>query len=120
MSIINIALHYTCNVISKICETRCAPEPVISHTTVEKLVMTEGDRLAMPLRTGSRGLVRSEATDVPTFEEASRRAIEAALDRCVGKIYGPDGAAALLGLKPGTLQSKMRKLGVSRSDFLRR
>ena len=92
----------------------------LQNTLEGALVMTGGDQLAMPLRTGSRGLVRSEATDVPTFEEASRRAIEAALDRCAGKIYGPDGAAALLGLKPGTLQSKMRKLGVSRSDFLRR
>ena len=32
-----------------------------------------------------------------------------------GKIYGPDGAAARLGLKPTTLQSRMKKLGVSRT-----
>ena len=29
-----------------------------------------------------------------------------------GKIYGEDGAAKLLGLKPTTLQSKMKKLGI--------
>ncbi len=31
-----------------------------------------------------------------------------------GKVYGQDGAARMLGLKPSTLQAKMRKLGVSR------
>jgi formate hydrogenlyase transcriptional activator len=32
-----------------------------------------------------------------------------ALTRCHGKIYGPDGAAAALGLQPTTLYGKMRK-----------
>ena len=32
-----------------------------------------------------------------------------------GKVYGADGAAKLLGLKPSTLQAKMKKLGVPRS-----
>jgi hypothetical protein len=31
-----------------------------------------------------------------------------------GRIYGPGGAAEILGLKPSTLQSKMKKLGVKR------
>jgi hypothetical protein len=33
---------------------------------------------------------------------------------------GADGAAARLGLPPGTLQSKMRKLGIARGEFTRR
>jgi formate hydrogenlyase transcriptional activator len=41
--------------------------------------------------------------------ELERRAIEEALERCNGKIYGPGGAAAALGLKPTTLYGKMRK-----------
>jgi transcriptional regulator with GAF, ATPase, and Fis domain len=36
----------------------------------------------------------------------------AAIDRCHGKIYGSDGAAALLGIKPTTLASRLKKLGV--------
>jgi transcriptional regulator with GAF, ATPase, and Fis domain len=36
----------------------------------------------------------------------------AALDRTGGKIYGPDGAAAVLGLKPTTLASRLRKLNL--------
>jgi formate hydrogenlyase transcriptional activator len=44
-----------------------------------------------------------------------RRAILDALRRCGGKVYGPDGAAAALGLKPTTLYGKMRKHGIRRS-----
>jgi formate hydrogenlyase transcriptional activator len=35
-----------------------------------------------------------------------------ALAQCRGKIYGADGAAARLGLKPTTLYGKIRKLGI--------
>jgi len=31
-----------------------------------------------------------------------------------GKIYGQDGAARLLDLKPTTLQSRIKKLGIDR------
>jgi formate hydrogenlyase transcriptional activator len=37
----------------------------------------------------------------------------AAIDSCHGKIYGADGAAALLGIKPTTLASRLKKLGVA-------
>jgi formate hydrogenlyase transcriptional activator len=41
--------------------------------------------------------------------EVERRTILEALQRCGGRVYGPGGAAALLGLKPTTLYGKMRK-----------
>ncbi|MGE4422091.1 MAG: sigma 54-interacting transcriptional regulator [Pseudodesulfovibrio sp.] len=40
--------------------------------------------------------------------------IEKALARCGGKIYGADGAAALLGVKPTTLATRIRKFGIRR------
>jgi transcriptional regulator with GAF, ATPase, and Fis domain len=51
-----------------------------------------------------------------TLAEAEARHIVAALDRCQGKLYGPGGAAEALGLKPSTLQSRMKKLGIRRKD----
>jgi formate hydrogenlyase transcriptional activator len=48
-----------------------------------------------------------------------RRRLGRTLRATRGKIYGSDGAAARLGLNPGTLQSKMRKLGIERSAFTR-
>lgn len=37
-----------------------------------------------------------------------------ALNQCGRKIYGPDGAAALLGISPTTLCSRLKKYGISR------
>jgi len=51
------------------------------------------------------------------LDAAVRVAIEEALRATHGKIYGTTGAAARLGLPPGTLQSKMRKLGIERARF---
>jgi len=42
------------------------------------------------------------------------RNIEKALTRCKGKIYGPDGAAVLLGLKPTTLATRIKKMNIQR------
>jgi transcriptional regulator with GAF, ATPase, and Fis domain len=41
--------------------------------------------------------------------------IRAALSTTKGRISGPRGAAAILGLHPNTLRSKMEKLGISRN-----
>jgi formate hydrogenlyase transcriptional activator len=46
--------------------------------------------------------------------EIERQAILDALRRCRGRIYGANGAAAALGLKPTTLYGKMRKLNISK------
>jgi formate hydrogenlyase transcriptional activator len=51
-----------------------------------------------------------------TLDEAQRRHIVDALERTGWKVRGPDGAAALLGLKPTTLDSKMRKLDIRRPE----
>ncbi len=58
-------------------------------------------------------------TGTGTLEEAERRHISAALERSGGKIYGADGAAQALGLKPSTLQSRMKKLGIERKGVTR-
>ncbi len=58
------------------------------------------------------------APEALRFDEGVRGLLEAALASCGGKIYGPEGAAARLGLEPSTLQSKLRKLGVDRRRFV--
>jgi formate hydrogenlyase transcriptional activator len=49
-----------------------------------------------------------------TLAEAERDLILKALERSRGKVYGPGGAAAALGLKPTTLYGKMRKHRIDR------
>lgn len=59
-------------------------------------------------------LVRESNRIVKSFNEEIKEIIEHALKLSNGKIYGKNGAAALLKLKPTTLQSKMKKLGIKR------
>jgi formate hydrogenlyase transcriptional activator len=47
-----------------------------------------------------------------TLAEAEQQHILKTLERTCWRIKGPHGAAQLLGLKPGTLYSRMRKLGI--------
>jgi formate hydrogenlyase transcriptional activator len=48
------------------------------------------------------------------YEAAEREQILQALRECHGKVAGPDGAAARLGLRRTTLQSRMQKLQIAR------
>ncbi len=54
----------------------------------------------------------------PTLHAAEREHILRVLRECKGQIGGPDGAAARLGLKRTTLNSKLKKLAIERSDFM--
>ena len=93
----------------------------------EALVLTSGPTLMLPASFGAArrrvdagGRARAREDIEETFEQIVRGAIERALAACGGKIYGPGGAAERLELHPGTLQSKMRKLGIERQAFVRR
>jgi formate hydrogenlyase transcriptional activator len=50
-----------------------------------------------------------------TLAGAERQEIVAALQKAIGKVAGPNGAAALLGMSRSTLQFRMQKLGISAS-----
>jgi len=52
-----------------------------------------------------------------TLRDAEHAHIRAALARARGRIYGPDGAAAALGLPPSTLQSRVKKLGLDPKEY---
>ena len=51
---------------------------------------------------------------VREFRQRERQNLLAALVEAGWKIYGPDGAAALLGMKPTTLISRMKTLRIER------
>ena len=54
----------------------------------------------------------------PTLHAAERDHILRVLRESGGQIGGEDGAAARLGLKRTTLNSKLKKLGIERSDYM--
>jgi DNA-binding NtrC family response regulator len=51
-----------------------------------------------------------EETD--NLDEVISRHIRRVLSKTKGKVNGPDGAAAFLGINPSTLRNRMKKLGI--------
>jgi formate hydrogenlyase transcriptional activator len=80
------------------------------------VILSKGPALRAPLGELDVPQESSSKTDV-TLEAAEREHILAVLRECKGVIAGPDGAAARLGLKRTTLNSKLKKLGIERSDY---
>jgi transcriptional regulator with GAF, ATPase, and Fis domain len=95
----------------------------LSHVLERAVILSRGG----PLRIGSLGAPSArprrepaaslDATDevLPTLaqlRERERSVIAAALERAGGKVSGKGGAAELLGVKPTTLDSKLRALGL--------
>jgi PAS domain S-box-containing protein len=65
----------------------------------------------------SSPLRRTKPDESPThslqqIKDQEKSLIVDALTKTRGKIYGPDGAAALLGLKPTTLSSRVHRMGL--------
>jgi len=65
---------------------------------------------AAPARRKARPVGDDEP--LPTFVENERSYLQAVLARTGGKIYGAGGAAELVNMKPTTLQSRLKKLGL--------
>jgi formate hydrogenlyase transcriptional activator len=74
------------------------------------MVVTTGGTLQVDPHWLASSRQHPDVRETPAkLADVERAAIVEALERCHGKIYGPGGAAAALGLKPTTLYGKMRK-----------
>jgi transcriptional regulator with GAF, ATPase, and Fis domain len=62
----------------------------------------------------------TESATLPTFVDNERQYFERVLTVTSGKLHGADGAAAIVGLKPTTLQSRLKKLGIEPRQWKRR
>ncbi|HEY0609161.1 MAG TPA: sigma-54 dependent transcriptional regulator, partial [Chitinophaga sp.] len=59
--------------------------------------------------------MQSQDPPFKTIHENERDYIVSVLKKCNGKIWGTDGAAAVLNVPPSTLKSKMKKLGITKT-----
>jgi len=59
----------------------------------------------------------SPVSTATSLEEVNRAAMIEALRRCRGRLEGPFGAAAHLGINPSTLRSRLQRLGVDPRSF---
>ncbi|RYJ44239.1 Fis family sigma-54 specific transcriptional regulator [Flavobacterium beibuense] len=86
---------------------------------VERAVLVCGgdelNRLEIPNYDNHGFIVTEEGGAFKSIDENERDHILEALRKCRGKVWGPDGAAELLGLPPTTLHSKMKRFGIRRN-----
>jgi len=86
------------------------------------VILTRGAVLHVPLaeleETEEEEEEEPAANANPTLQAAEREHILRALREAKGMIGGPTGAAAKLGLKRTTLNSKIKKLGIARRDYM--
>ena len=83
------------------------------------VILTRGSVLYVPLAELETETENEIAElESPTLHEAEREHILRVLRDTKGQIGGPDGAAERLALKRTTLNSKMKKLGIERSDYI--
>jgi formate hydrogenlyase transcriptional activator len=81
------------------------------------VILTRGSVLHVPLaelRNGGETAAPAMTGTLSTLEEAEREHVLRALRESKWVVGGPAGAAARLGLKRTTLQSRMQKLGITR------
>jgi len=78
------------------------------------LVISRGDSFEIPRAYFGQVLDQKRKPELIPLEEFEKMYILEVLQQTKGAIYGPKGAAVILGLKPSTLQSRMKKLGVER------
>jgi formate hydrogenlyase transcriptional activator len=84
------------------------------------VIVSDGELLTVDSRWLARQSTQSPASKQPlgdALSEGERAMIEAALAATKGRVSGPSGAAAKLGLPRSTLESKIRSLGLNKNRF---
>jgi PAS domain S-box-containing protein len=84
------------------------------------VILTRGPVLYVPLgelESADENEAAEAETENPNLRAAEREHILRVLREAKGQIGGPEGAAARLGVKRTTLNSKLKKLGIERSDY---
>ncbi|MDH5743292.1 MAG: sigma 54-interacting transcriptional regulator [Candidatus Aminicenantes bacterium] len=84
---------------------------VIEHS----LVISKGEYLEVPEAYFVDKTTMRERQSYLSLQEYEKQYIEEVLQQTSGIIYGLKGAAKILGLKPSTLQSRMKKLGIKKT-----
>jgi formate hydrogenlyase transcriptional activator len=79
------------------------------------VILSTGPILTVPL--GELRLSAQDSLNDGTLESLQRETIVRVLRETGGVLSGPRGAAARLGLKRTTLQSRMQKLGISHEEY---
>ena len=90
----------------------------LANVIERSAIVSHGDKLVVDIRTPTQPSVRGSTallTDAEIDQIRTANTI-ACLKETGGRVSGPAGAAALLGIKPTTLYSRLAKLGLAARD----
>jgi formate hydrogenlyase transcriptional activator len=98
----------------------------LEHQIERSVLLTQGHTIKMiqlpfaaPVNHSENGVDKTESMmPIRTIDEHERELIIRTLRHCAGKVSGPNGAAALLGVPSTTLNAKIKRLGI-RKNFMR-
>jgi DNA-binding NtrC family response regulator len=82
-----------------------------------ELILNKGEALSFHTLDGTHNAKHSEflseiMNTSLTLDKVNTYHIQRVLKKTKGIVHGPNGAAAILGINPSTLRSKMKKLGI--------
>jgi formate hydrogenlyase transcriptional activator len=90
----------------------------LEHLIERSVLLSTGDtikQIHLPsVKPSAQTIVLEEDVSLKTIDENERDHILRTLKLCAGKLWGTGGAAQILGVPPGTLYSKMKRLGIKR------
>jgi len=98
----------------------------LQNAVERAVILSRGGPLQFDLGAGSPGRQHATRSVRPVLlsrdelRRKERESIMAALEQTGGRIFGPSGAAELLGMKPTTLASRIKALGITRKPPPRR
>jgi PAS domain S-box-containing protein len=86
----------------------------LEHVIERAMVLNFGEQLQLGKWFVGGTVELDVKEELISLEQAEREYITKVLEKSNGKIRGKDGAAEILGLKPTTLESKIKKLNISK------
>ncbi|MDG6778828.1 sigma 54-interacting transcriptional regulator [Thiomicrorhabdus sp. zzn3] len=89
---------------------------ILSHDTRLELNLPQTREL--PLSMSEQATISMDIQTKEDLQALEKRNIINALKHCNGKVFGKDGAASLLNIKPTTLSSRIKKLGINRHHYI--
>ncbi|WP_236059924.1 sigma 54-interacting transcriptional regulator [Chitinophaga rhizophila] len=91
----------------------------LEHVLERSILLTQGNvirEINLSSQPKSDHKVQPEEDYTRTFEEMERDYILGVLNKCKGKVFGPGGAAEILGMHVSTLNHRIKKLGIRKEQ----
>jgi transcriptional regulator with GAF, ATPase, and Fis domain len=89
----------------------------LENLVERELILSKGKPLVFSVLAGSDSIGKFYASGKPdtsslTLDQINAQHIRNVLKSINGVVHGPGGAAAILGINPSTLRSRMKKMGI--------